>query len=115
MSHPTRRLDPTIHQPTRLGILTAACESKRIDFVSLRDLLGLTDGNLSRHLATLEAGGYIATEKTFENRKPRTWIRATRAGRRALKAEIDALREIVASVDTTKATATPAASTRPAR
>ena len=115
MSHPTRRLDPTIHQPTRLGILTAACESKRIDFVSLRDLLGLTDGNLSRHLATLEAGGYIATEKTFENRKPRTWIHATRAGRRALKAEIDALREIVASVDTTKATATPATSTRPAR
>ena len=42
MSHPTRRLDPAIHQPTRLGILTAACETKRIDFVSLRDLLGLT-------------------------------------------------------------------------
>ncbi len=103
MSHPTKRLDPAIHQPTRLGILTAACETKRIDFVSLRDLLGLTDGNLSRHLATLEAGGYVQIEKTFADRKPRTWISATRSGRRALKAEIDALREIVASAEMTAA------------
>lgn len=99
MSHPTRRLDPAIHQPTRLGILTATAETSRIDFVSLRDVLGLTDGNLSRHLATLEAAGYVTIEKTFENRKPRTWISATRAGRKALAAEIDALREIVAEAD----------------
>lgn len=100
MSHPTTRLDPAIHQPARLGILTAACESARIDFVALRDLLGLTNGNLSRHLTTLEAAGYIKLEKVFENRKPRTWITATPSGRRALKAEIDALREIVANADT---------------
>ncbi len=112
MSHPTKRLDPVVHQPIRLGILTATCEMKRIDFVSLRDLLELTDGNLSRHLATLETGGYIELEKTFENRKPRTWIRATRTGRRALKNEIDALREIVASIDTATATAKPATSTQ---
>ena len=41
MSHPTSRLDPTIHQPARLGILTVAGEAKRVDFVTLRDLLGL--------------------------------------------------------------------------
>jgi DNA-binding MarR family transcriptional regulator len=99
MSHPTRRLDPTIHQPTRLGILTAATEAKRIDFVSLRDLLDVTDGNLSRHLTTLESAGYIAIEKTFEGRKPRTWISATPAGRNALAAEIAALREIVGDAD----------------
>src|SRR5262249_14020458 len=83
MSHATTRLDPVIHQPARLGILSAACDTKRIDFVSLRDLLDLTDGNLSRHLATLEAAGYIKTEKTFEKKKPRTWISATKAGRKA--------------------------------
>jgi DNA-binding MarR family transcriptional regulator len=99
MSHPTRRLDPTIHQPTRLGILTAATEAKSIDFVSLRDLLDVTDGNLSRHLTTLESAGYIAIEKTFEGRKPRTWISATPAGRKALAAEIAALREIVGDAD----------------
>ncbi len=97
MSHPTSRLDPAIHQPARLGILTAAAEAKRIDFVTLRGLLGLTDGNLSRHLTTLEAAGYVEIEKTFEDRKPRTWISATRAGRDALDREIAALREIVAA------------------
>lgn len=112
MSHPTTRLDPAIHQPARLGILTAASESTRIDFVALRDLLGLTDGNLSRHLTTLEAAGYIKLEKIFENRRPRTWITATPAGRRALKAEIEALREIVANADTAGAKAKRPAQTR---
>lgn len=99
MSHPTSRLDPAIHQPARLGILTATCETKRIDFVSLRELLDLTDGNLSRHLATLEKAGYVKTTKTFEGRKPRTWIAATPAGRKALANEIAALRDIVGSAD----------------
>jgi DNA-binding MarR family transcriptional regulator len=99
MSHATSRLDPVIHQPARLGILSAACDSKRIDFVSLRDLLDLTDGNLSRHLATLESAGYIKTEKTFDKKKPRTWISATKAGRKALANEIEALREIVAAAE----------------
>jgi DNA-binding MarR family transcriptional regulator len=108
MAHPTSRLDPAIHQPARLGILSAACETKRIDFVSLRDLLDLTDGNLSRHLVTLENAGYIKIDKTFEGRKPRTWISATRAGRKALEQEIAALREIV------EAAGAPARSSRPA-
>jgi DNA-binding MarR family transcriptional regulator len=108
MTHPTRRLDPTIHQPARLGILTVASEAKRIDFVSLRDVLELTDGNLSRHLATLEQAGYIQLEKAFERRKPRTWISITRAGRRALAAEIAALRDIVAATEPAPADARPA-------
>ena len=104
MSHLTARLDPAIHQPARLGLLTATCETKRIDFVSLRDLLGLSDGNLSRHLMTLEKAGYVKTTKSFEGRKPRTWITATPAGRKALANEIAALRDIVTSAD---AAATP--------
>ncbi len=97
--HPTTRLDPAIHQPVRLGILTAASETKRIDFVSLRELLHLTDGNLSRHLSTLEKAGYVKQTKVFEDRKPRTWITATATGRKALAQEIAALREIVGAAD----------------
>jgi DNA-binding MarR family transcriptional regulator len=103
VSHPTSRLDPAIHQPARLGILTAVCETKRVDFVSLRELLDLTDGNLSRHLSTLEGAGYITIEKTYEGRRPRTWISATRAGRKALAAEIATLREIVAAAEPARA------------
>ena len=114
MSHPTTRLDPAINQPARLGILTAAAETKRIDFVSLRDLLDLTDGNLSRHLSTLEDAGYITIEKTFDGRKPRTWVSATKAGRKALKEEIAALREIIGAVDSEPAVrAIPAPSPAP--
>jgi DNA-binding MarR family transcriptional regulator len=105
VTHPTTRLDPAIHQPARLGILTATCETTRIDFVSLRDLLDLTDGNLSRHLTTLEKAGYIKTTKAFEGRKPRTWITATPAGRKALANEIAALRDIVGSADAAAAPA----------
>ena len=112
MTHPSRPLDPAIHQPARLGILTAAAEVDRIDFVSLRELLDLTDGNLSRHLSTLESAGYVTLEKTYEGRRPRTWISATRAGRKALAAEIATLREIVAAAEPAPARpATPRPST----
>ncbi len=67
--------------------------------VPLRDLLGLSDGNLSHHLMTLEKAGYVKTTKSFEGRKPRTWITATPAGRKALANEIAALRDIVTSAD----------------
>ena len=67
--------------------------------MSLRELLDLTDGNLSRHLTTLERAGYVQTEKTFEARKPRTWIRATPAWRKALAGEIAALGDIVKAAD----------------
>jgi DNA-binding MarR family transcriptional regulator len=109
VSHPTTRLDPLIHQPARLGILTVAAETKRVDFVTLRDLLGLTDGNLSRHLATLEGAGYVKLDKAFENRKPRTWIAVTRAGRKALAQELAALRDLVG--DTAAAKTAPAPET----
>jgi len=58
-------LDPVIHQPARLQIMSALCqlgERARVDFSYLKDHLGLTDGNLGAHLATLEARGYIAVE-----------------------------------------------------
>lgn len=113
MSHPTRRLDPAVHQPARLGILTAAHQATRIDFVTLRELLELTDGNLSRHLRSLEAAGYVAIEKTFERRRPRTSITLTAAGRAALETELEALREIVAAADATTGTRRPAPSGRP--
>jgi DNA-binding MarR family transcriptional regulator len=93
---PSDRAARPAHPPAaRLGILTVTADTKRIDFVSLRDLLGLTDGNLSRHLSTLETAGYVKVDKTFDDRKPRTWIAITRNGRRALAAELAALRDIV--------------------
>lgn len=99
MSHPSRRLDDAVHQRTRLGILTVLREGGRVDFAFLRDTLELTDGNLSGNLSRLENAGYVAVEKVFEGRRPRTWLSITRAGGAALDAEVAALRELLAGLD----------------
>ncbi len=95
MSHPTNELDDTIHQRVRLGILAVLAESRRVDFSYLRNALEVTDGNLSRHLQVLEEGGHVQVEKTFEGRRPRTWVSLTRRGRAAFDAEITALRALI--------------------
>lgn len=107
MSHPSRRLDDAVHQRTRLGILAVLCEGGRADFGYLRTTLELTDGNLSRNLSRLEDAGYVQVEKMLEGRRPRTWLSATRAGRAALDAEVAALREIIAGLDSPPARARP--------
>lgn len=91
-------LDPVIHQPTRLRIMAALVgldEGDKADFGFLRDLLGLTDGNLSVHLQRLEEAGYVRIEKTFVGRRPKTWVWATAEGRAAFAAYVDALENIL--------------------
>jgi len=99
MTHPAGELDDVVHQRVRLGILAVLAEARRADFTFVRDSLGLTDGNLARHLQVLEKAGYIATEKAFEGRRPRTWVRATRQGKDALAQEIAALRALIARAE----------------
>ncbi len=98
MSHPTNALDDTVHQRVRLGILAVLAESRRADFNYLRDALGLTEGNLSRHLRVLEEAGYVRIDKTFEGRRPRTWVSMTKLGRSAFASELDSLRALITRV-----------------
>ena len=97
-AHPSQRLDDVVHQRVRLGILAVLAEADRADFAYLKEQLGLTDGNLSRHLQVLDEAGYVKIDKTFEGRRPRTWIGATKAGRSAFAAELAALRDLIAGV-----------------
>ncbi len=92
--HPTNGLDDVVHQRHRLGVLTITAEA-RADFSYLKDTLGLTAGNLSRHLTVLEDAGLVKVDKGYEGRRPRTWVRITRRGRTALAAELAALTELV--------------------
>ncbi len=84
-----------MHQRHRLGILTITAEAKGADFGYLRDALGLTPGNLSRHLTVLEEAGLVQVSKGHEGRRPRTWVEITRKGRSALAAELAALTEVL--------------------
>ena len=77
-------LDQLIHERARLGIVSALAANDVLSFQELRDLLALTDGNLAVHARKLEDAGYVAVEKRFEGRIPRTEYRLTAQGRRAL-------------------------------
>ncbi len=91
-------LNPLIHQPTRLRIMAALTSleaDEKADFVFLRDLLELTDGNLSVHLQKLEEAGYVGIEKTFAGRRPKTWVAITPEGHSAFSEHIDALEQII--------------------
>jgi DNA-binding MarR family transcriptional regulator len=79
-------IDQVIHARTRLTILAYLYVVESADFVFLKNMTGLTWGNLSSHLSKLEEAGYVATEKGFRGRKPQTMIRLTAEGRTAFRA-----------------------------
>lgn len=97
--HPTNGLDDVVHQRARLGILTVLAEVGRADFPYLKSLLQLTDGNLGRHIEVLADQSLVEVSKGYEGRRPRTWVTITKAGRTALAAEMDALRDLVRRFD----------------
>lgn len=88
-------LDRTIHEPARLGIVSVLAARREAAFGELRDLLGMTDGNLSVHLKTLEGAGYVAVAKSFVARRPRTTVRLTKKGLAAFDKYVDALETVV--------------------
>ena len=79
-------LDETIHQATRLRIMSMLVgqpDADRLAYGFIRETLDLTGGNLTTHLRKLEAAGYLDIIKDSQDFKPRTWIRMTPDGRRA--------------------------------
>ncbi len=92
------QLDTIIHQPVRLRIMASVVTlelDEQVDFSTLKKLLDVTDGNLGAHISKLEQAGYIALEKAFVDRKPRTFVRATGRGRDAFADHVQALQDIL--------------------
>lgn len=79
----------------RLGIMSVLMVNESADFSTLKELLGVTDGNLASHAKALEAEKYIAVEKQFIGKKPNTSYKATKSGREAFTAHIDALESLI--------------------
>ena len=107
MTHPVKALDDVVHQRVRLGILAIAEEARRVEFGFLQTSLDLTAGNLSKHVTVLENAGLIEVEKGYAGRRPRTWIRLTPAGRRALREEIRHLKRLIDQLEATGETGEP--------
>ena len=79
----------------RLGIMSILMVNDYADFVTLKELLDVTDGNLASHAKALEKAEYILVEKQFIGRKPNTRYSATRSGKLAFRKHIDALENII--------------------
>jgi len=89
-------LDRVIHEKARLGILTSLIvHPKGLAFADLKQLCGLTDGNLSRHLQVLEEAQVVEIIKTFERKRPLTTCRMTSSGRRRFLEYIEVLDRVV--------------------
>jgi DNA-binding MarR family transcriptional regulator len=90
-------LDKAFENRIRLGIMSALIVNDYVDFNTLKDLLGVTDGNLASHLKNLEKYGYIEYKKEFLNRKPNTNYSATNQGITAFRKHINAIEQLLNS------------------
>ena len=76
-------LERVIHEKARLGLMTSLmAHPKGLAFADLKQLCGLTDGNLSRHLGVLQEAGLVEVTKGYEGNRPHTSCRLTKIGRR---------------------------------
>ncbi len=92
---PFLQLDRVIHEKGRLAIMSALAASPELSFTELRDLLEMTDGNLTTHIRTLQEAGYVAVSKSYQNNRPLTTCSLTAAGRKAFSGYINLLEQIL--------------------
>jgi DNA-binding MarR family transcriptional regulator len=88
-------LDPLLHSELRLAVMSLLLGVESADFVYLREQTGATAGNLSVQLDKLEKAEYLAIEKRFVGKKPRTTCRITSAGKKAFEAYVVALKSYI--------------------
>jgi len=88
-------IDRIIHEPVRLRIMMVLTGVDEADFNFILAALGLTRGNLSRHVEKLESAGYLKVKKAFNGKVPNTSYQLTQKGIKALVKywkDIDAVR-----------------------
>ena len=92
------QLDRIIHEPVRLGIVSALAVNSEMTFNELKELLKTTDGNLSVHARKLEESDYVLCEKQFEGRVPKTTYSLTTQGKRALESYLNHMEALIKNV-----------------
>ncbi len=94
-----RQFDSLLNAPIRLAVVSLLAGSGECEFTWIRDTIGATDGNLSRHLAKLEEEGLIEVHKRFEGKKPVTYQRLTETGQQALLSYLSKLEGLISSLE----------------
>lgn len=83
----------------RLGIMSALMVNDWLDFNTIKELLAVTDGNLSSHVTALESLEYIEVRKEFVGKRPRTSYQVTQPGRKAFTDHIDGLEKLIKGIN----------------
>lgn len=89
------RLNNLIHERVRLAVMSALAARGKLTFSELKEILEVTDGNLSVHAAVLEQNGLIRVKKDFLAKKPRTTFSITEKGRREFRRYVAELEKIL--------------------
>ena len=92
---PFLQLDRIIHEKGRLAILSLMAATPELSFTEIRDTLGMTDGNLTAHIRTLQEAGLVSVTKAFQGGRPLTTYSLTPSGKKAFANYIDLLEQIV--------------------
>jgi DNA-binding MarR family transcriptional regulator len=95
VKNPFDNLDKVLEHRVRLQIMSVLVTNDGYEFSSLKEILGVTDGNLASHIKALEREKYISVSKSFVDRKPNTKYKITERGRNAFKKHLDALEAVV--------------------
>ena len=95
MKNPISNLQKVFDSRIRLGIMSALMVNDTLGFNDLKELLGLTDGNLASHLKALEQQEIIVVSKQFVGRKPSTTYKATESGRDLFRRHLAALEDLI--------------------
>jgi DNA-binding MarR family transcriptional regulator len=88
-------LNKLFENRVRLGIMSALMINESLDFNSLKDTLGVTDGNLASHLKSLEQNNLIRVSKKFIGKKPNTSFSVTESGAQLFREHLKALEDII--------------------
>jgi len=92
---PFLQLDRVIHEKGRMAIMSLLMATPQLSFREMRDLLSMTDGNLTTHMKTLQEAGYVSVTKEFQGGRPLTTYALTAAGKKAFTNYINLLEQIV--------------------
>jgi DNA-binding MarR family transcriptional regulator len=98
MKNPIENLNKVFDSRVRLGIMSALMVNEEVNFNELKELIGVTDGNLASHMKTLEENAYIKVQKGFIGRKTNTTYSITKAGEKAFKQHLEALEKMIKSL-----------------
>ncbi|HTN05666.1 transcriptional regulator [Agriterribacter sp.] len=99
MKNPIENLNKIFDSRIRLGIMSSLMVNEDLNFNQLKEIIGVTDGNLASHLKTLEENEYIKVQKGFIGRKTNTTYAVTQTGEKAFKQHLEGLEQMIRLIE----------------